>query len=278
MIAALLTLLAFAFACDTPTSPSDVSAHVEEAMLAWATLDEDGFVQTARAVKAEIGCLDAPLTVSQAAGTHRVLGLLAFLDGDEPAALAALQAAAIAEPAYKPSDKIAPTGGKLWRLFEQAGKTAAPVRERVAVPEPYVAWVDGAREGQRAPSLPAIVQVGVDGQPTRFSAYAAGGQPLTLPSLPGASSIAVLEDPTPTGPTRDELPRERAGGTSPLWYAAAGTGVASGGLFAASAALRGAFDTNPTRGGFGAVNGTYVGSIGMAALTAGLVGAALATR
>jgi hypothetical protein len=246
-------------------------------MLAWATLDEDGFVQTSRQVRGELACLDAPLTNTQAAGTHRVLGLLAFLDGDEPAALAALQAAAIAEPTYKPSDKIAPTGGKLARLFDQAAKAAAPPRERVAVPDPYIAWVDGAREGQRAPTLPAIVQVGVDGQPTRFSAYIAAGQPVALPSLPGASSIAVLEDPDPR-PSRDKLPRERSGGTSPLWYAAAGTGVASGGLFAASAALRGAFDNNPTRGGFSAVNGTYVGSIGMAAVTAGLVGAALATR
>lgn len=276
MLLLLLSILAGAAPCPAPTQPPAVGAQVDDALMAWATLDEEGFSATAAALRDTLACLDAPLTPSQAAGAHRVLGLAAFLDGDETAALASFQAAALAEPGYTPTDRVAPEGGRLARLFAQAAKTAAPKREAIAVPAPFRVWVDGATTADRAPSLPAIVQVGSDGAPLRFSGWVPAGSPVPLPELGGGAApadappIAILDEPTPR-------PRPSRGGPSPLWYAAAGTGAGAAGLFAASAVLRTSFDDTPTRGKFGAVNGTYFGSIGMAAVTAGLVGAAVAS-
>ena len=276
MLLLLLSILAGAAPCPAPTQPPAVAAQVDDALMAWATLDEDGFSATATALRDTLACLDAPLTPSQAAGAHRVLGLAAFLDGDEAAALASFQAAALAEPGYTPTDRVAPEGGRLARLFAQAAKASAPRREAIPAPASLRVWVDGATTADRAPSLPAIVQIGPDGAPLRFSAWIPAGAAIDLPDLGGGAApadappIAILDEPAPR-------PRPTREGPSPLWFAAAGTGAGAAGLFAASAVLRTSFDDAPSRGKFGAVNGTYFGSVGMAAVTAGLVGAAVAS-
>jgi len=311
MLTLFLSLVAAAAPCDTKTQPKGVAAEVEEAMLAWAALDEDGFDEIAKRMKADIACLSEPLSTQQAAGAHRVFGLQHFLLGDEPAALASLQAAALAAPGYTPSERIAPEGSKLWRLFDQAAKAATPVTKPLEIPPGYDTWVDGARTVERAMPLPAIVQVATEGQSLRFSAVVPANQAVPLPELPVSMSarleaarkgkdkakdkatesdestaddrsVAVIDpsDKPSPGPVMLDgpAPRERTGKVSPLWYGAVGTGVGAAGLFAASAVARNSFDQQPTQGKFNTVNGAYFGSIGMAAVTAGLVGAALATR
>jgi len=69
----------------------------------------------------------------------------------------------------------------------------------------------------------------------------------------------------------------RSGGKSgALWGAAAGTGAAAAGLFAVSAATRSSFESNPTKGKYNTVNGTFLGSVGLGTVAGALVVAALA--
>ena len=54
MLTLLLSSIALAAPCDQPVSPAQLGARVDDAMLSWATLDEDGFATIAEQVKADV--------------------------------------------------------------------------------------------------------------------------------------------------------------------------------------------------------------------------------
>jgi hypothetical protein len=279
----LLASLGHAAECPEPLSPSALVAQVDDAMLAWASMDPEGFSDQVGTIQASLPCLDAPLDPAQAASLHRVMALQAFLDGDAEAARRRFEAASVAQPDYQLSERVAPEGGKLQTLFQDARLDRGPVVYRFDVPDGLRAWVDGVESDRKPESLPVVLQVG-DRAP-RWSTYLL---PKQDPAYP-ADLLDMDEAPTPpdepVGPVAPEpepamadLDAPRAGGgPSPLWFAAAGSGVAAGGLFATSAALRSSFDNDPSRGTYNAVNGTFLASAGLTAVTGGLVVAALAS-
>ena len=185
------------------------------------------------------------------------------------------QAASLAEPAYRLSDRIAPEGGKLWRLFDSASSATAPSSRGLDVPSGWTTWVDGSETRQRASGLPAIVQVGSAADDVHWSGLLGSGDSLALPDLgpaPAGGATADLDDPPP--PPKPS----RSGSSTPMWVAAGTSGAVAAGLFGASAGLRSSFDNDPSKGKYTAVNATFIGSVGMAAVTGGLVTAALVRK
>jgi hypothetical protein len=269
MLTLLLTVAAQAAPCDAPVSPASLAAQADEATLAWATLDEDGFVEALDALDAGLPCLEAPLGPDQAAAVHRMHGLRAFLEDDSDAARASFRAAALADPGYELSDRVAPEGGKLWRLITEAAAADGEAGRPLSLLDGGQVWVDGVVGGARAEDRPAVVQVGAD-RSVVWSRLLGPGEAFAPP----AAALATLPSRPAAAVAPPKAPRAKKG-LDPMWIAAGGAAAASAGLFGASAGLRGQFDAAPSRSLHSATNGTFVGSVGMAAVTGGLVTAAL---
>ena len=325
MIALVLALFASTAqaACPDPTPASELTANVDDALLSFATLDEEGFIESSDALQGDILCLSEILSQPDAASIHRAFAMRSFWDGDDSGATAHFRAARRLEPSHTLSDKIAPEGGPLATLY--AGATAAPRMDSVRAPSWTTVYVDGERASRRPADIPSLVQYEVGGDGVVWSSMTMPGD--QLPSLddakaarglPAGTSSGAMERPvadaggtgsterTPAPETiREDIvedldaggavardsarERDRAadrsrgndGGGSPkgaLLGATVATGVVAAGLFGVSAYSRSQFDDNPTEDRYKLTNATFFGSVGAAAVTAGLLGATIAVK
>ena len=273
----LLSISLFASAADCPQalSPDDLEDEVEEATLAWAAMDEDGFREAAARAEAVVPCLDEPVSPEQAANLHGLRALAAFLDGDTTTARTRLEAAHAADEGYAISTRLAPEGGPLWTLSVEASEADRDPGRPLSLLDGGTVWVDGTEGGRRSDQRPALVQVGADGRAS-WSALLEPGQAFEPPApvlaeLPDGGSDDVRIPRAPEAPARGA----EGGGATALWAAAGGSGAVAAGLFGTSAYLRTRYDQQPSRGLHGATNGTFLASTGMAAVTGGLLTAAL---
>jgi len=269
MLILTLSLFASASDCSEPVTPDQLESLADEATLAWAAMDQDGFEELADQTLAGVECLSEPVEPSQAASIHALRALRAFLAGDADAANLHLQAAYASDADFRISTRIAPEGGKLWRLAEQAREIPPSSGRALSLLDGGTVWVDGHAGGDRAEDRPALVQVGA-GDRTTWSSLLEPDEPFEPP----ADALAALPTDLPDTPNTPRPPRS-GGGAKGLWYAAGGTGVVAAGLFGASAALRGRYDVDPSQGLHDATNGTFIASTGMAAVTGGLLTAAI---
>lgn len=152
-----LTSLALAGTCERETHVEQVGANVEDAMLAFATLDEDGFREAAASASSTLPCVAEVLSPARAAAYHRMTGILSFLDSDAVNAQLSFAAALALEPDFKLSIKVAPEGGRLARLYA-ASAMDAPAPSIYAVPSGYTPYTNGVPQAERATAWPAIIQ------------------------------------------------------------------------------------------------------------------------
>ncbi|MFK7930737.1 MAG: hypothetical protein AB8H79_21320 [Myxococcota bacterium] len=277
MLPLILSLTALAADCPKRTSPQDIVSEAEEASLAWASLDEEGFSESVAKIDAAIRCVGTPLDGRQAALVHRLHGLQAFVSGDQDDARLHLAAASTADPGYRVSDRVAPKGGALRRLIDEVSSEEHDAGAPLELMDGGTVWVDGRASGGRDEGRYAVVQIGERGR-TVWSTVLKPGESFSPPT----SAIAQLSAEegrakpiaVPSAPVTD---RERRG-IGPLWVAASGTGVAAAGLFGASAALRSRYDESPSKSLHSATNGTFLASTGLAALTGGLFTAAVTRK
>lgn len=276
------TAAALAGECPTAYKAEQVGGHVEDAMLAYATLDEDGFRASAALAETALPCVEDLFSPSRVAGFHRMKGLLAFIDGDPTSAQKSFAAAVTLEPDYTLSAKIAPEGGKLWRNYDGSRLLPRATPSTFIVPKGAKTYVDGVASNTRVEDLPAIVQV-LEGSAATTTMYLAGGAP--VPELT-ASAPAVAEAPldapldAPEKPEKTEKPEKAPKepsdkGGPKLWVGAGASAAVAVGLFATSAVGHSAFEKNPSAGTFYLTNGAYFGSIGAAALAVGLTGVSI---
>ena len=273
------TAVALAVECPTPYKAEQVGGHVEDAMLAYATLDEDGFRASAAQAEGALPCVEDLFTPSRVAGFHRMKGLLSFIDGDPTSAQKSFAAAVALEPDYTLSAKIAPEGGKLWRNYDGSRLLPRGAPATFTVPRGGKSYVDGVASTARIEDLPAIVQV-LEGTQATTTMYLLGGAP--MPELT-VSASAVAEVPldapldAPDKPEKAEKPPKDASdkGGPKLWVGAGASAAVAVGLFATSAVGHSAFVKNPSAGAFYVTNGAYFGSIGAAVLAVGLSGVSI---
>lgn len=325
MIALVLSMLlpVANAACPDPTSMSELTASVDDSMLSFATLDEEGFIESSDALLNNVPCLSEAIGAADAASIHRSLAMRAFWDGDDANATAYFRSARRLEPNHVLSNKIAPEGGPLATLYDGAERPTVRMTSFTA-PSWTTVYVDGERASQRPQGVPALFQYEVGGEGIVWTGLVEAGA--DLPSLDDARAMRGgspvtdsgamtrtdpepdVEDPVATlvvpdgngGSTQIEdidssdavannsrtrperTPREpREGGGSakgPLIGATVATGVIAAGLFGVSAYSRSQFDSIPTEARYNLTNATFFGSVGAAAVTAGLLTATIAVK
>lgn len=283
-VIAILVSSALAQDCAESVSVESLSAKVDEAMLAFASMDEEGFLSTAAIARGDVSCLKTVFPSTKAAALHRMNGLEAFVNGDTQAAEDAFAAALALEPEYLLSAKLAPKGGKLDQLY-QAAKVRSRAPTPFKLPTGYTTWVDGIAAPARDEAFPAVVQVGKSSSSLNYSAWLAAHDPF-MPDdlgLATAEPFADLDAGAGYKPAKPPkaVPAEKpeklektpsvGGGTSPLLIAGGVSAGVAAGLYGTSLALRSSFDKEATQGKFAATNGTFFGAIGVGALAVGLM-------
>jgi hypothetical protein len=188
-----------------PTSSEQLSSTMQQALLDFATLDEESFYASTKAAKASLPCLAELFLPPNAAAYHRLMGLEAFFDGRDDDAVLAFRSALAIEPDYQLSSKLAPEGGKLHRLWSTAQSGPNPFLGSFNPPAGKYAYVDGVETRTYAEDLPNIVQYGPGDGSILWSGYVLAD---TKPpdEIPAAGAAVAQADPDPvTAPIEDDL-------------------------------------------------------------------------
>ncbi len=179
----VLSLLMVGSAWAACSEPTTLDALIETSMngeFAFATMDHAKLlVERDRALEI-LKCLGEPITPSEAAAFHRLMGLTAFTKKDEAQVLAEFHAARKLKPGYEIPERVAPQGHKLIDLYESSAAVPDGEFETVYPPERGYVTVGGVRGALRASKSPAIVQV-FDRNGTIFETnYIASGDALPV--------------------------------------------------------------------------------------------------
>ncbi len=184
-----------------PTSSEQLSSIMQQALIDFATLDEDSFFESTQQAEDALPCLDELFLAPNAAAYHRLQGLRAFFNGDDDATTLAFRAALSIEPDYQLSSKLAPEGGKLSRLWDAAKNGPNPFIGSFTAPAGKYAYVDGEETRTYAEDLPNIVQYGPGDGSILWTGYVGANEkpPAEIPaagaiSLLGAADDADLDD------------------------------------------------------------------------------------
>jgi len=175
-----LWLLGSAWAGDCNVPTANVSASADEAFMAFAAVDEEALVAATDRIFSDLPCVHEAFSASDAAKVHRAVALRAFFEGRVDDAKFGLAAAFRAAPSTSLSARVAPEGGKLWRLAEEASILPATTSSL-----PVTLRIDGLSTNQRVAAWPAIAQT--TGASVETAWLAPGAD---LPS--GWASVAVV--------------------------------------------------------------------------------------
>lgn len=287
MLMLLSWSVAVAADCPDTTTNAEVSSDLQAALLSYAVMDAEAFAASADLALQKVECLGEKATPQLAASLHRVRGVRAVFEGDVDAGVLSFAAARSIEPDHTLAATLAPTGGKLANAYGAAGTRAPLGRVDLDVQTgAYDVWVDGVMSDTR-PDGPYIIQV-VENDTPWFSAFVTSGAPSIPEALLGEEE-AASPTPAPVPMPAPEAPAAPAPAAPPavaaapkkgkglLWAGLASGGVAAG-LYGTAVAGRVSYDSNPSTGAASLTNGAYFGSVGTAAVSAGLLTAFLATR
>lgn len=184
----MIVLVAAALAaspCPVDRTPSELTAALDGADAAWGASAAD-FAVAVSAVRAIVPCLGAPIDTPTAAHVHRVEGLAAFAARDKVAAAQAFAAARAADPAWALPAELAPEGGPLRAVWDQA--PAAGAARPLPTPGGGELRVDGVPGHTRAEARPVLLQVVTKEGRARDSAWLAAG---AAPTYPRARPVAA---------------------------------------------------------------------------------------
>jgi len=202
MMSWLILVAGVANAADCqPTSPEQLSSVMQQALIDFATLDEDSFFDSTQQAEDALPCLDELFLPPNAAAYHRLQALRAFFNGDDDDTVLAFRAALSIEPDYTLSAKLAPEGGKLDRLWTSAKTGPNPFVGSFSAPAGKYAYVDGVETRTYAEDLPNIVQYGPGDGSILWTGYIGANEkpPTDIPSGGGAvadaGSDATDDDP-----------------------------------------------------------------------------------
>ncbi|MCB9670727.1 MAG: hypothetical protein H6734_14700 [Alphaproteobacteria bacterium] len=150
--------------CQGPIPTDRIVEHAQEAHTAYEVLDPQGFRLALEALAVELPCADRVMSPASAAVVHRLEGVRLFSTGNRSGAVRAFQEAQILDPAYVPSETIAPEGSSIRALWDRAGTAASAPWLPIETPAGVTLWVDGLRTSSRPATLPSILQATVNGE------------------------------------------------------------------------------------------------------------------
>lgn len=275
-------LVAAAYAeCPAGVTPAQVHRTVEEANLAYAAMDEEGFFTLAKRGEAEIACVTEVLAPKHIAAWQRVDGLRRFAEGDPDAAKTSFVAARALDREAVLPENIAPAGGRLANLYEAAASVRANRAETLAVADSQKVWVDGTETTRRRIEIPVFVQVGPKEDAVVFNALLRPGAAFSPPAelLEDERDLSDFEpEPEPESIAEAKPAVERKGNpaAAPMWIATSVAAVAAGGLFGAAVWSAGEFQKEPSEAALDFNHATYFGALGAGGLTVVLAGVSLA--
>lgn len=295
MIASWLLLAgpAQAAECDVRHAPGEIDSVVDEALLAYATVDQAGFEAAAGRAMGMVECLSEPASPQLVASLHRLGGIRLLVAGTDDEARRFLVAAIALDPSYELSAVLAPEGGKLDQLWTQASAISKPAREPLAIGG-LKARIDGTLAIDRPYAGPYLIQLESSGRvawsdylvdeaptvPSEIRSIAATEQAIGLDKPRPPTGAAVAPMPAPTAGRTAAAPRPEpvsGRGRGLLWAGVASGGVAAG-LYGTAAASRLSYDRNPSSSTHLVTDAAYLSSIGTAVVSGALLSTFLVTR
>ncbi len=217
-----------------PSSAASLQSALDSAQLAFSMIDSEAFQAATTEAAAEAGCLADPVAPTVAARLHRVLGLRAFVSGDEAAARTAFASARAIEPDYQFPDTLVPADHPVRQLYTQAMFTSSATTP-LSAPEAGHLEFDGSDSTMRPTARPTLaLLVDPDGAVQR-SAYLWPADPLF--EYAPARAVASI-------PMSADLGRvgTRRGPNVPLTLVAAASLAAGGTCWGIARAAHNAYD------------------------------------
>ncbi len=211
--------------CEVPTVLADLTRSEVVAEEAFAQMNAEGLLTASTLARTRIlPCLAQPLSVNAAAGFHRLMAMEAFINNDEPRAIAEFHAARKLEPGYAFSTEVVDADHPLRALYETAASVADGEAEPVYPPIGGYIMVSGVRNAARYKATPVVIQVFGPGDVLMETRYIQPGEaipkwsdnPLGLTAADLGIKRSPLKDPRP-------------------WYIAAGVSALTGGVLYAVA-------------------------------------------
>ena len=211
--------------CETPTTLSDLTILESAGEEAFAQMETDQLLTSSTLARTKIlPCLKEPLSVAASAGFHRLMALEAYINADEPRAIAEFHASRKLEPGYTFSVDVVDADHPLRVLYETAANVSDGEAEAVYPPIGGYIMVSGVRNAARYKATPVIIQVFGSGDVLMETRYVQPGEalpkwsdnPLGLTAADLGIKRSVLKDPRP-------------------WYIAAGVSALTGGVLYAVA-------------------------------------------
>lgn len=212
-------------ACEVPTVLADLTRSETVAEESFAQMNAVGLLTASTLARTKIlPCLSQPLSVNAAAGFHRLMAMEAFINNDEPRAIAEFHAARKLEPGYMFGAEVVDMDHPLRALYETAASVSDGEAEPVYPPVGGYVMVSGVRNAARYKATPVVIQVFGSSDVLMETRYVQPGE-----ALPKWSD-------NPLGLTAADLGIKRSPLKDPRpWYIAAGVSAVTGGILYAVA-------------------------------------------
>lgn len=173
----LLLALEVIAAAVCPAEPAALSASLDRAESAFNDMDERAFRQAVNDAAADADCLTQPIDSATAARLHRMVGLRAFVDGDEAAARLAFAAARAVEPVYAFPESFLPRNHPALALYGEAAQLSGAA-DAVDPPAQGQLQFDGQASLARPRAWPTVAVLVDPAGNAEHSAYLSPGEPL----------------------------------------------------------------------------------------------------
>lgn len=233
----LLTLLATAALASAacPSSAASLQSALDSAQLAFSMMDSGAFQTATGEAESEASCLSDPVSPTVAARLHRVLGLRAFVAGDEAAARTAFAAARAIEPDYLFPASLVPADHPVRALYSQSLNASAATTE---LPSPATGHLqfDGSQGTRRPTQRPTLALLVDPSGAVKGSGYLWPDDPV-FAYTPASATIA----------TTTQAPKStvRRGPNLPLTVIAAVSLAAGGACYGIAAAAHKDYEEAP---------------------------------
>lgn len=191
----LLLTVSLSLAAPTcPATPAELTAAVDDAEKAFASMDVTGLRSGVDDAVLEVACLSSVLPPVTAARLHRGVALRAFVTGDETGARRALLAARVLDPTGEYPTSVIPADHPL-RKLDPGVPAVAPATISVTPPPAGLVYFDGHNRFDRPSDRPTAYQLIGSRGDSLAGAYLLPEDP--MPAYPVSAVVATTTTTAP---------------------------------------------------------------------------------